>query len=140
MYRIVWVLFFMLGNCYSATLLTDAEGQGRGIVRMHGSILETPCAIDMTDKSQGIELAIETTSELEHDGYGPNRPFSIHLINCNLATGHTDHPGASWFQITFDGDHDDALYGLYGASGIGIQIADTEGNVSRPGEPMQIRM
>lgn len=136
MQRITWVLLFMLWNCWAASTAATVKNQGQGIVRMHGSILETPCAIDMADKDQSVELGTETTGELLHDGRGPKRPFSIHLMNCNLATNNLINPTATRFQVTFEGKHDDSLFGLDGASGVGLQITDSEGYVSHPGEPM----
>lgn len=103
---------------------------------MHGSILITPCAIDMPDEFQSIDLGVETTGEFQREGRGPGRPFSIHLINCDLETAESELPTASWFQVTFDGKHDASLFGLLGISGAGIKIADAQGHVAHPGEPM----
>lgn len=136
MHRITWVLLFMLTKSWAVSNLISAHSQGCGIVNVHGSILITPCAIKMSDEFQSIELGAETTGELEHEGKGPGRTLSIHLINCNLETAEGENPMASWFQVTFDGKNDESFFGLQGASGAAIEIVDAQGNVAHPGKPM----
>lgn len=140
MYRITWILLFMLGNAWAAPATPIITNHEHGIVNLHGSILITPCAINMADTFQSIELGTETTGEFQHEGVGPGRPFSIHLVNCNLIASETDKPAASWFQLTFDGPKDDtSLFGLEGASGAGLEISDDAGHFAHPGEPMPAR-
>ena len=110
----------------------EAKNEGRGVVRMNGSILETPCAISMSDKDQQVELGVETTGEILHDGAGPYRPFNINLKNCHLSSA----TPASWFQVTFDGQPDGDGYAVSGATGIGVQIVDEAGVIASPGKPM----
>lgn len=136
MSRITWVLLFMLANCWAATGSRSEQSREHGTVNMHGSILITPCAINMPDEFQSIDLGVVTTGEFQHEGRGPGRPFSIHLINCNLETGEPENPTASWFQVTFDGKDDASLFGLQGISGAGIEITDMQGHVAHLGEPM----
>lgn len=126
----------MLICLLSVNALALQPDQGHGVVRMNGSILDTPCAIDVADRDQTVELGIETTGELIHDGQGPARQFTIHLMNCLLqprAHGRTEW---SRFQVTFDGNSDDGLFGVEGASGLGLKIADSEGHTAVPGKPM----
>lgn len=129
-----WVLLFMLMSLGSTAAQAGSENEERGVVRMNGSILETPCAIGMEDRDQQVELGTETTGELLHDGAGPYRPFTISLMNCRLDTATL----ASWFRVTFDGLPDGDNYAVNGASGIGVQIVDEAGEVASPGKPMPV--
>jgi type 1 fimbria pilin len=129
------VLPFMLTSLVSLNALAIQPDQGHGVVHMNGSILETPCAIDVADREQAVELGTETVGELIHDGKGPARPFAIHLVNCVIRPTEQGL-AASRFQVTFDGKPDEGLFGVVGAEGVGLQITDIAGNVAVPGQPM----
>lgn len=133
--RISWVLLFMSIVMQPASALANSAGAGRGVVHMNGSIIDTPCAIDMTDRDQTIDLGVTTAGQILHDGYGPPRPFSIRLINC-LHQIQTKSPDVPRFQITLDGAQQNKFFGAQGASGLEIEIRDKAGSVAIPGRPM----
>ncbi|QGH61593.1 fimbrial protein [Serratia proteamaculans] len=115
-----------------------AQGQGNGSVNMQGSIIDTPCAIDVPSRDQTIDMLSLPLGQIIRDGHGPTRPFSIHLVNCALTPMLPNRPDWSYFRVTFDGPttHDD-LFNLNGeARGVGLQIADSAGAIAIPGKQM----
>ncbi len=106
---------------------------GWGRVNMQGSIIDTACAIAVDSREQSIDMGVIPLADIIRDGQGHSKPFSIDLVNCVL-----DRPGkADWkhFQVTFDGDPEGALFGVRGgASGVGLQISDSLGNIASPGK------
>lgn len=129
-------LLTLSGQFLPAT--ADAANQGNGRVSMQGSIIDTPCAIDVNSRDQTIDMSTLPLGQIIRDGHGPQRPFSILLVNCSLKPA---RPGAvdwSHFLVTFDGATTrNNLFDVKGAArGIGLKIADREGVVAVPGEPM----
>lgn len=108
--------------------------QGWGKVRMLGSIIETACAIDTSSRDQTIDMGLMPVSVIARAGQSINRPFAIQLVNCTLAKRDKALPEWQHFQITFDGDNDEGLFGVYGeAQGVALQIADENGHIATPG-------
>lgn len=130
------VLPFMLMATQPGTAIASPIDQGSGSVAMKGSIIDTPCAIDINDQEQAVEMGSETTGELIHNGDGPVKTFRIHLVNCVLHQSLPHRSDWSGFVVTFDGKHDHAFFGVNGAAGIGVKILDSEGNQAIPGLPM----
>lgn len=116
----------------------QASDQGHGRVSMEGSIIDTPCAIDVASQDQTIEMATVPVSDIVRNGSGPAQPFSIQLVNCTLASAAAKQSEFSHFLVTFDGSTErDNLFGVNGeARGVGLQIADATGSVAIPGQPM----
>ncbi len=111
--------------------------EDRGRVNMQGSIIDSACSIAVESREQTIEMKVISLSDIARDGRGPNKDFSIHLIGCILNPN--DHSGLKKFQMTFDGDADGDYFDVYGtASGVGIEIIDSFGNVASPGKTVQI--
>lgn len=111
--------------------------QGYIRVNMKGSIIDTPCNIAGPDDDQVVRLGIEPLDDIVHNGRGTERKFSIHLINCTIKALTPGKPDSTRFQITFDGKSDGKLFGVDGdAAGVGLQIIDSNGNVSVPGQPL----
>ncbi|UJD79462.1 type 1 fimbrial protein [Serratia rubidaea] len=115
-----------------------ASNQGAGRVRMQGSIIDTPCAIDVDSRDQSVDMSVLPFGQIMHDGRGPSRPFSIRLVNCVLAHDNPNRPDWSTFRVTFDGPSSDgSLFALSGQGrGIGVLIADDAGNTALPGKQM----
>lgn len=130
----------MLTLCVWAPAVGAAYGhsvaQGQGRVSMQGSIIDTPCAIAMADRDQTIQLDVATIGELIHNGHGAQHTFSINLVNCSLRSGSASGTVAHHFRTTFDGPSDGELFRVSGAAGLGVQIADTAGNVAIPGKAL----
>ncbi len=116
---------------FSAHAVGGLAGWGR--VSMQGSIIDTACAIAVDSREQSIDMGIIPLADIILDGQGRSKPFSIDLVNCVL-----DRPGKDdWkhFQVTFDGDPEGNLFGVHGgASGVGLQISDSLGNIVTPGK------
>ncbi|RTF43124.1 fimbrial protein [Serratia marcescens] len=110
---------------------------GWGVVNMQGSIIDAACAIALDGREQSIDMGVIPMADIIRDGQGRSKPFSINLINCVL-----ERPGKeNWknFQVTFDGDTEGKLFGVYGgASGVGLQITDGLGNVASPGKALPL--
>ncbi|MCK7347720.1 fimbrial protein [Enterobacter kobei] len=112
-----------------------SSGHGNSLVKLTGSIVDTPCSIAVADSSQIISLDVESLKEINRSGEGKEKKFLIHLINCVLDDG--KH---SWdrFHITFDGaSHLNNIFEVNGGNpDEGIYIKDLHGNISTPGRPM----
>ena len=130
------VLPFMMMVFFPGCALARGPGQGHGTVGMHGSIIDTPCSIAADDARQIVEIGVDTTGNVMHDGHGPVREFRIHLLDCMLKPQVSGHPDWSSFRVTFDGPPDNGLFGISGADGIGLLISDREGHVAPPGVPL----
>lgn len=110
---------------------------GHGRVHVHGSILDTACAISTDNKVQTIDLGLSSSQALFSRGYGPVQTLNINLEHCTVknSTG-----GVRWKNITATlmgavDVQDPRLFALTGeAKGIGIQIRDRSGKMILPGE------
>jgi len=124
----------------TAGFTVSAAQQGHGSVRMQGSIIDTPCAIEAGSRDQSIDLSVIPVSQIVRDGQGPSKPFTIRLINCTLVPSRPYKSDWSSFRVTFDGSvTDQDLFSVTGdASGVGLQITDVSGNVAIPGQAMAI--
>lgn len=130
------VLPFMLMVLLTAKGYARLPVQSHGTVGMKGSIIDTPCAIQTSDIKQVINLSVDTTGELIHDGLGSIKPFRIHLTSCVLKPQAPHAKKWSGFQVTFDGIAEGNLFKVEGADGLGLQITDQNGQVARPGVPL----
>lgn len=115
-----------------------AAEQGAGRVRMQGSIIDTPCAIDIESRDQSIDMSVIPIEYMIRNKYGPEKQFSIHLENCVLEQDNTNNPDWSSFRITFDGPtNDGTLFSVRGhGTGVGLQLSDNNGNIAFPGKQM----
>lgn len=108
-----------------------------GTVTMTGSIIETPCAIEMDDRNQIIRMKTLPLHQIARDGYGPEEYFDIRLINCTLERLDSSHPDWRAFAVMFDGPSEGNLFSVSGyAKGVGLQIKDDRGNIALPGIPL----
>lgn len=108
---------------------------GWGRVSMQGSIIDTACAIAVDSREQSIDMGVIPLADIIRDGQGRSMPFSIDLVNCVLdRLGKEDW---KYFQVIFDGDQEGNLFGVRGdASGVGLQISDSLGNIASPGKAL----
>lgn len=137
----IWPLLPLTLLLFGSSTLSFAKAvdQGHGTVSVNGSIIDTACAIETTDRYQIIHLNTESISEMIHFGEAKPHPFSIRLINCTLSPTDATHHREPWstFSTTFDGPAENGLFKVFGdAAGVGLQISDAAGNISIPGEPM----
>ncbi len=126
-------------SCFFSSVLFSAYAVGGlanwGRVNMQGSIIDTACAIAVDSREQSVNMGVIPVADIIRDGQGHSKPFSIDLMNCVLY-----RPGKEdWkhFKITFDGDPEGDLFGVRGrASGVGLQISDSLGNIASPGKAL----
>lgn len=113
--------------------------QGWGHVSMHGSIINTACAIATGSRSQSIDMKTVPASSILLNNHGMEYPFSIKLINCELANVDPHRPDWHSFQVTFDGDTDadGRFFSVKGdAKGIALEIIDSTNKKALPGVAM----
>lgn len=106
---------------------------------MHGTIIETACAIATGEADQSISMGTLPVSELISNGRGPSVPLTIHLVNCVLdGPGRRDANHWKDVRITFAGEADGPRrFALQGeARGEALVIADSQGVEAEPGKPM----
>ncbi|HGL5969500.1 TPA: fimbrial protein [Klebsiella aerogenes] len=117
-----------------------AQDQGHGRVSMEGTIVDTPCAIDVPSRDQTIDMAAVPVGQIIRDGHGPIRPFTIRLVDCSLTPLMPGNTRPDWtrFRVTFDGaTAHDQLFSVRGeARGVGLKIIDHDGVAAVPGKPM----
>ncbi|QNK09014.1 type 1 fimbria pilin [Raoultella sp. BIGb0399] len=119
----------------------SADFAGEGRVSLEGSIVETPCAIDVGDRDQSLSMGTMPLSQLIRDGRGPKKLFSIRLVNCVLTRIDPTQPNWQRFMVTFDGDNDRGHFGLTGeARGVALMIHDVTGVRAIPGAAMPSRL
>jgi type 1 fimbria pilin len=104
-----------------------------GIVSMQGSIIDTPCAIDIHDIDQTINMSGITVDEIINNGHSQPQPFSLTLVNCTLDGEPETNPH---FKVTFDGPSDSGAFSVSGATGVSLEISDAAGNIAIPGKTM----
>jgi fimbrial protein len=105
-----------------------------GRVNMEGTILSSACDIDTGDGYQTVEMGSETRGHMARVSEGEPHPFSIALTNCSLAEADNPLPW-QFIRITFDGDKSDGLFKVSGvASGVALELTDSNGKIIRPGE------
>ncbi|MBE4976534.1 MULTISPECIES: fimbrial protein [Serratia] len=139
----MWIktMIFPLAVClFTFTAVTaQAAGsvQGWGRVNMQGAIIDTACAIAVESRYQTVDMDVVPIADIIRDGQSQMKTFAIELVNCTLERANKNSPDWKQFQVTFDGDAEEGLFGVRGeASGIALQISDAAGNIATPGYPM----
>lgn len=129
------IVFSLLFSPVLLSAYASGDLAGWGRVNMQGSIIDTACAIAVDSHEQSIDMGAIPLADIIRDGQGHSKPFSINLVNCVL-----ERPGKEdWkhFQVIFDGDLDGNLFSIRGdASGVGLQISDSLGNIASPGKAL----
>ena len=88
-----------------------AAGQGSGIVRLGGEIIDTACTLDTGSAFQIIEMDPAPVGRLIREGEGDPHPFTLRLVGCSLTRYDPDHIGErlpDWqhVRVTFEGEPD----------------------------------
>lgn len=125
-------------TCGALLLSASAlSAETRGFVSMSGSILETPCDIAVGDRDQALVMDVAPIVDLVQQGRGPEKPFSIRLVNCLLPRQEADASALQRFAVTFDGVRERDAFGVSGsARGVALKIRDADGAVAMPGVPL----
>lgn len=123
----------------SPVLYAISNPYDRGLVTMQGAIIGSACTIAAGSREQTIDMGIVPVGNIIREGQGNAHPFSIMLTNCVLEQPSSNSLGWKQFQVTFDGDVDGALFGIWGeANGVALQITDNMGNIAMPGNPLPL--
>lgn len=134
------IRLFPLAAClfiFTAFAQAGSAIQGWGRVNMQGAIIDTACAIAVESRYQTVDMDIVPIADIIRDGQSQIKTFAIELVNCTLERANNKLPDWKQFQVTFDGDAEEGLFGVRGeASGIALQITDAAGNIATPGYPM----
>ncbi|MGJ3355338.1 fimbrial protein [Providencia sp. Je.9.19] len=126
--------FQVLSLCVGVAVNASSEDV-KGQIAMAGSILETPCAIAMESADQSIDLGTVPLSVLKQWGQGPRHPFTIHLIDCRLASRTGE--ALKTFAMTFDGPTDNVGFLVYGqAAGVSLVLDNQDGERVNPRVPL----
>ena len=100
--------------------------------------LSTPPAplLPAGSRNQTIDMDTIPLGQIIRDGQGMTKPFSIELVNCILERPE-NKPDWKFFQVTFDGYAEGALFGVQGdARGVALEIKDSSGTAVIPGKPL----
>lgn len=126
--------------CCALVFSTSAQSAGvlgQGRVSMEGAIVETPCAIEVGDRDQGVVMDTVPVSQIIRDGRGPEQRFAIRLVDCVLARLEPGQPDWQRFAVTFDGDSDQGYFGVNGAArGVALMIRNPQGAMAVPGNAL----
>ncbi|MBK0098545.1 type 1 fimbrial protein [Erwinia sp. S63] len=127
-------VYFLLLGVSLITKISFANTEGFGRVNMTGSIVETPCAIEVGDREQTLFMGNHPVSKIIREGQGPKKEFSIRLFGCTLTRLDPSKPDWKNFKVMFDGEEDKGHFKTSGmASGVALRISDHLGNVASPG-------
>lgn len=108
-----------------------------GRATFSGQVIAPACTLVMEDAWQSVDMGATPVRDLQTASIGPQKHFQLHLRDCELTgTGQQVFTG-SRVRVTFDGvrgteaDH----FSLTGqATGVELQILDSEGYPARAGE------
>lgn len=126
------IMLLSLPSAY-AEVFTNSEHIDVARVGLKGSILNAACSIDAGSQHQTINLGITPVESLLKNVQVT--PFSIRLINCARLASQGRN-----FKITFEGVQHQTTFLLMGkASGVGVEIADSYGNIAYSGQGLSER-
>lgn len=147
----VTALSCLLLALYAAQGHAETQGMS-GVLDILGSLVDTPCALDMSSADQAIDLGNVSRSQLLRPGDEASPvAFQLRFIDCQRASGsilneHTGNLVWSAYQpvvsVTFlaPADEDDPrLVKVSGVSGLGLRLTDALGRDVRlgaRGEPL----
>lgn len=133
-------ILLMLSVLTVSSGVQSSEIIGRGALSMAGSILESPCDIEVGDRDQSLVMDVFPISQLAMTGRGPERDFSIRLVGCYVGLESSNSPWRR-FAVTFDGQQEREYFGVIGsAQGLALVIRDVRGATAIPGRPLPERV
>ncbi|MFC0228827.1 fimbrial protein [Serratia aquatilis] len=127
--------------CSSISIAKAAPG---GEVKFEGSITDTPCSIDPDSEKQTVKLGAVSKPGLVKGINGPERKFSIKLLNCTLDASGVPNK----VSVTFTGPQggmpgaglSDGLLGITGvAKGASIKLIDYSNAVVTLGQKTSLQ-
>jgi len=126
----------------ATTLLTAGLAQAAptvngGTVHFTGEFVNAACAVSSDTANQTVDLGQHRTAQIKKAGdYTSNVPFQIKLVGCDSTVSKTAQFAFSGPQDTTDTTllkiHSGPSANAVSATGVGIEISDSKGNVLTP--------
>lgn len=137
MKKIMLVSFIAMGvmstSAHAEREEIGSPAPSTGVVKFHGSVVESPCFLHLDSAEQTVELGEIAKTQLDEEGgRSPAKPFQIKLEKCDTAGA------AKTFTIAFNGTAGDSseLSVAEAERGVAVVINDNAGNaVSFDGSP-----
>ena len=135
-FRVASVLFLLGGSACSALNAKEIGMRNEGKAHLIGSVISTPCSIEMSSRYQAVDFSpitltqLSTTTAREQQA----RSFDIELHDCGSTFSSID--SKTW-TVRFDGqsvNHVDAFMLQGPSQGLGVSVLDDKGNTLKPGE------
>lgn len=128
----------VLVSSFTPTLSLMAADDGHGRLALQGSIVDTPCSIEVGDLLQELDMGNMSVSEMKRIDTGNSLPFNIGVRNCDLGAiregGSNTYMPTRRIRIVFDGVNDAGYFAVSGtASGVALMIRDEFGQEMAPG-------
>jgi type 1 fimbria pilin len=102
-----------------------------------GQVIVPACTLAMEDAWQSVDMGVTPVRDLQTSLVGPQRHFQLRLQDCELAGTGQQVFTSSRVRVTFDGVRGEAPdhFTVTGqATGVDLQILDSEGYTARAGE------
>jgi type 1 fimbria pilin len=135
---------FSLPMFISPWVVAQGAAQGDGVVTLGGEVVDSACGLELVSVDQTIDMDPEPIGRFLRRARGGDRSFELRLVNCTLSRTDPSRPGVTlpdWqhLRVTFDGltDRGGRSFAVFGGSqGVALNIEDSIGQLSVPGQPM----
>lgn len=107
-----------------------------GQLRVHGSLLEGPCLLDMRSEFQAVAMESSSLVDLQKPG-DTGKPVNItfRLLGCKNACIKSAAAEETTLKFMSPADADEpSLFQLTGVTGVGLRLLDRKGRQILPGE------
>lgn len=128
----------------SPAVVAQEPAQGDGLVTLGGEVVDSACGLELVSVDQTIDTDPEPIGRFLRRARGQDQSFQLRLVNCTLSRTDPSRPGVTlpdWqhLRVTFDGptDRGGRSFAVFGGSqGVAMNIEDSAGQLSVPGQPM----
>lgn len=128
----------------SPGVVAQEPAQGDGLVTLGGEVVDSACGLELVSVDQTIDMDPEPIGRFLRRARGQDQSFQLRLVNCTLSRTDPSRPGVTlpdWqhLRVTFDGptDRGGRSFAVFGGSqGVALNIEDSAGQLSVPGQPM----
>ena len=151
--RAVTALSCLLMTLHAVQARAEIQGMS-GVLDISGSLVNSPCVLDMASADQAVDLGSVPTSQLVRPGdQAPPHTFELRFVDCQRASGNlaSERTGnlvwSAWqpvvsvaFLAPADAD-DPRLVKVQGVTGMGLRLTDSLGRGVRlgaRGEPLYL--
>ncbi len=123
-------------SAWACTVAVPAVAQDWGRVGVRGAVIESACAIGTAARDQAVEWG-RSVDGRQRQAQLVSSPLLLRLVGCALSKPGVERRAAQYFQMTFEGRAHDGVFVVgSGRQQVAIQIADNEGRIANPGEPV----